>query len=107
MGYETVNLKESASLRRSIYQLAKTSSVSDAKLKEIVEHAITNVPSSFNSQSTRLVVLVREEHNKFWDIVHDIVIALAPEDAREKTAARMAMFKGAFGTVSQEAIHLI
>jgi len=100
MGYETISLKDAADLRRSIYQLTKSSSVSDAKLKEIVEHAITTVPSSFNSQSTRLVVLVREEHEKFWDIVHDIVKALAPADAQEKTAQRMAMFKGAFGTVS-------
>lgn len=99
MGYDTITLKEASDLRRSIYQLSKTSSVSDAKLKEIIEHAITTVPSSFNSQSTRLVVLVREDHDKFWDLVHNIVKELAPPDAQEKTAARMAMFKGAFGTV--------
>lgn len=57
------------------------------------------MPSSFNSQSARLVVLLKEEHTKFWDIVTDILKTLVPEDAWEHTGQRLSGFQNAYGTV--------
>lgn len=95
-----LTLPQAAHERRSIYQLQKASTISDARIKEIVHDAIRDVPSSFNSQSTRLVVLVKDDHDKFWDIVTDVLKSIVPEDKWESTAGRLAGFKGGYGTVS-------
>ena len=48
--------------RRSIYAISKESPISDERILEIVEETVTHVPSSFNSQSTRVVVLFGDQH---------------------------------------------
>ena len=57
------------------------------------------MPSSFNSQSTRLVVLLNDDHVKFWDIVTDILETVVPESRRDSTRQRMNWFRDAYGTV--------
>ncbi|KAJ5518530.1 hypothetical protein N7453_000952 [Penicillium expansum] len=54
--------------RRTIYNLSKKSPVADSKIEELVNAAILNVPSAFNTQSTRLVVLLHDQHDRLWDI---------------------------------------
>ena len=98
--YDKLSLKKAAEERRSIYQLDKSSPIPDSRLQEIVKAATETVPSSFNSQSTRLVVLVKEEHDKFWGIVEDALKAIVPEDKWEHTAQRLSWFSGSYGTVS-------
>jgi predicted oxidoreductase (fatty acid repression mutant protein) len=100
-------LAKAAHERRSIYQLQKASTIPDYRIKEIVNDAIREVPSSFNSQSTRLVVLVKDDHDKFWDIVTDVLKSIVPEDKWEGTAGRLAGFKGGYGTVSQTSLSLL
>lgn len=94
-----MSYKDAVLNRRTIYQLTNKSPISDEKIKEIVETAIKHVPSSFNSQSTRLVVLLKEEHSKFWQIVEDILKGIVPEDSWEHTAQRIAGFKNAYGSI--------
>lgn len=50
--------------RRSIYPLTNKSPIPDSRVQELVTEAIKHVPSSFNSQSTRIVVLFNGEHEK-------------------------------------------
>jgi uncharacterized protein len=85
--------------RRSIYALNKDLPITPARIQEIVTEALQHVPSSFNSQSNRVVVLFGAEHDKFWDITTETLKAIVPEDKFESTAGRMAMFKGAAGSV--------
>jgi hypothetical protein len=85
--------------RRSIYALNKDLAITPARIQEIVSEALQHVPSSFNSQSNRVVVLFGAEHDKFWDITTETLKAILPEDKFEATAGRMAMFKGAAGSV--------
>ena len=33
----------------------------------MIEHIIKYTPSAFNSQSTRIVLLLNDQHHKFWD----------------------------------------
>lgn len=53
--------------RRSIYNLKDSISISDDELESMIAHAVKHVPSSFNSQSTRIVLLLNDNNNKFWD----------------------------------------
>ena len=99
MTHDTMTFKDAVQNRRTIYQLQKKSIISDEKIKEIANIAVHDVPSSFNSQSARLVVLLKDEHDKFWDVVRDILKAHVPEDKWEYTGNRIAMFRNAYGTV--------
>jgi predicted oxidoreductase (fatty acid repression mutant protein) len=87
--------------RATYYMLNKDAPISDARIHEIAKQAVLNVPSSFNAQSARLVVLLGSEHDDFWDIVMGVL--------REKVQAgrdfaptekKINGFKAAYGSVS-------
>lgn len=85
--------------RRTIYPLNKELGLAPARVQEIVKEALQHVPSSFNSQSNRAVVLFGAEHDRFWDITAETLRAIVPADQWEGTGKRMAMFRAAAGTV--------
>lgn len=86
--------------RRTYYQLNKEAPISDKQITDIVEKAVLHVPSSFNSQSTRLVVLLNKDHETFWDFVLEVLKPLTPEEQFPKTEQKIQGFKAAYGTVS-------
>lgn len=90
---------EAAKERRSIYELNKNSPIPDSKIAEIIETAADVVPSAFNSQSTRLVVLLNKEHEVFWDQVVDVLKPVVPEEKWAGSQARLDGFKAGYGTV--------
>jgi uncharacterized protein len=85
--------------RRTHYPLSKDVPLSNEQIDKIVSEALQEVPSSFNSQSNRAVVLHGAHHDKLWDITHDALKAIVPAEAFEATAGKIAMFKAAAGTV--------
>ncbi|KAK7698982.1 type II nitroreductase [Diaporthe eres] len=92
-------LIELAKNRRSYYPLSKDLSIQPEKIQEIVKALLQEVPSSFNSQSNRVIVLFGAEHEKLWDITTEILKPIVPADAWEGTAGKMGMFKGAAGSL--------
>ncbi|KAG5662387.1 hypothetical protein HG530_000134 [Fusarium avenaceum] len=92
-------LIELAKNRRSIYQLSKDLPISTQRITEIVNQTTLETPSSFNSQSNRVVVLYGAEHDKLWDIAADSLRSIVPPEAWEATSSKLAGFKGAAGTV--------
>ena len=98
MSVET--LHNIAETRRSIYMLNDQLPVSKDEVVKLVEHAVLHTPSSFNSQSSRLVVLFGEDHQKLWQITEDLLRAMVNDDGKFKsTADKMAMFKAGAGTI--------
>ncbi|KAK8067079.1 nitroreductase [Apiospora hydei] len=85
--------------RRTYYPLSKDLPISKERISEIVKEAVLHVPSSFNAQSNRVIVLLGADHEKLWDIATDILKAIVPAEAFKATADKMGMFKGAAGTV--------
>ena len=85
--------------RRTFYQLNNESTISDARIKELVEHTIKHVPSAFNSQTTRLVVVLKDHHVKLWDSILDVYKTMLPADKFEHAKGRMEGFRGGYGTV--------
>jgi len=85
--------------RRTYYQLSKSSPISDKAITDIVYEALKHSPSSFNSQSTRVVVLLKEEHDKLWDIAKEALKAIVSEDQWTATEQRLNGFQAAYGTV--------
>ncbi len=86
--------------RRTYYQLNKELTIAQDRIQEIVSESLLHVPSAFNSQSTRVVVLFGAEHDKFWSIVTGVLKGIVPAENWEPTAQRMGGFQGAAGTVS-------
>ena len=78
--------------RRSIYALKKESPISDDRIQELVEDAVKHGPTSFNSQSTRAVVLFGEQHDKLWDITTETLRKIVPEDSFSGTEEKNECF---------------
>lgn len=97
------NLKDLQQLiekRRSIYSLSDQLPVSNDDVVKLIEHALLHVPSSFNSQSTRLIVLFGDDHNRLWDMTEEILrVIVGDEEKFQSTKAKIAGFKAAAGTV--------
>lgn len=85
--------------RRSIYHLGKNISVSEAHISELIQTAVEQSPSSFNSQSSRAVILFGQAHADLWEIVTDTLRKMVPEAAFESTSNKIASFAAGFGTV--------
>lgn len=86
--------------RRTYYDLKKESPIPDSRIQEIIKETILHVPSSFNVQSTRVVLLLKDEHDKFWEIVRDALRGVVPADKFEPTSQKLDGFKAAYGSVS-------
>lgn len=85
--------------RRSVYVIGKDKVVSEDKVSEIVKDAVKYTPSSFNSQSARVVTLFNGESDKFWDITKEALRKVVPAADFAPTEEKINMFKGGFGTV--------
>jgi predicted oxidoreductase (fatty acid repression mutant protein) len=85
--------------RRSHYAISNEQVVSDERIQEVVNHAVQYTPSSFNSQTARVVVLLGEQHNKLWSITTDTLKAIVPADQFGPTQDKMNAFGAGYGTV--------
>ena len=84
------SFKEAIQHRRTHYGIGNNSPISDNEIHEIIKTAVTHVPSAFNSQSTRIVLLLGESHKKLWEIVKDTLRKIVPAEAYKATEAKMA-----------------
>lgn len=85
--------------RRSFYGISKDVKVADAKIEEVVAHAVKHTPSSFNSQSARVILLLNAEHDKLWDITKEALRKVVPADKFAPTEEKINSFKSGYGTV--------
>ncbi|OZI45908.1 nitroreductase family protein [Bordetella genomosp. 5] len=85
--------------RRTQYTLGRNVSQSKEALTALIQEAIKHSPSSFNSQSSRALVLFGAESDKLWDIAIEEVRKVAPADGFEKTEAKLKSFAAGVGTV--------
>ena len=65
------NFLDAVENRRSIYALGRRKEVEPERVQELVAFALKHVPSPFNSQSARIVVLFGNESSRFWAIAGD------------------------------------
>ena len=93
-------LEQVAEKRRSVYALSNQLSVSNDEIVKLVEHAVLHTPSAFNSQSTRIVVLFGDDHNKLWQITEDTLRDIVDnEEQFAATKQKMDGFKAGAGTI--------
>ncbi|MDP4142918.1 MAG: nitroreductase family protein [Bacillota bacterium] len=85
--------------RRSIYGISKDSLISEERLLEVINKAVKYTPSSFNAQSSRVVVLIGQQHNKLWDITETALRRVVPAENFSETQQKMDAFRRGYGTV--------
>jgi len=92
--------KEALAHRRSYYALSNRSLISDAEIEDMVKFAIKNIPSAFNSQSTRIVLLFGDQHTRLWNIVKEILRKMVPAKDFKTTENKIdTFFASGYGTV--------
>lgn len=86
--------------RRSYYGLSSDSPVADYEVVHVLHQAVKHVPSAFNSQTTRVVLLFAEEHRKLWEIVKKKLKDMLPADVYVNTEEKVNNgFASGHGTV--------
>lgn len=90
--------------RRTVYGLTDKSPVSDDRIVEIIKNVQLASPSSYNTQTGRITVLLGAPHKKLWTMIDEIAIPIIAQHAGEGTAGFMKQrfdgFKAAYGSVS-------
>lgn len=85
--------------RRSIYTITNTSPIPKNKIVALIEMLIEDVPSAFNCQSARLVVLFGQANQNFWDIVMKTLRERVPADKFGPTETKINCFAAGYGTI--------
>lgn len=86
--------------RRTYYSIGSDSPVLDEEVVHIIRTAVKNVPSAFNSQTTRIVLLLGDEHKKLWNIVKETLKKRISPEAFANTEAKIdGCFACGHGTV--------
>ncbi len=87
-------------MRRSVYGLSNKIALSDDELRQNLAEVVKNVPSAYNVQSARVVLLLGEQHQKLWQIVRDSLYPLVPPEKRAATESKIQeSFAAGYGTI--------
>ena len=85
--------------RRTQYSLGKQLPISQADAGALIQEAIRQAPSAFNSQSSRAVILFSAESVKFWELVKDALRPMVPAESFGATEKKLDSFAAGAGTV--------
>ena len=85
--------------RRSIYALGKNIPVLETEIMAVIERMTKEVPSSFNMQSARVVVAMKEHHENIWEITESALKKIVPADKFADTKTKIDGFSAGYGTI--------
>lgn len=85
--------------RRSQYALNDVLPIPAAEVEAMIKEAIRLAPSSFNSQSSRAVILFGAESDKVWTEITAVLRAIVPAEHFGPTEEKMKSFAAGAGTV--------
>ncbi|MTD42126.1 nitroreductase [Erwinia sp. CPCC 100877] len=85
--------------RRSIYALGNDLPQSKEEITALVKEVVRESPTSFNSQTQRVVFLFGDAHKKLWSITEEALKPLTPPEAFPNTQAKLQSFAAGAGTL--------
>ena len=85
--------------RRTQYALGRDLPIGQDQVTALIQEAIRQAPSSFNSQSSRALILHGAQSVKFWQIVKDELRRIVPADSFPDTEKKIDGFAAGAGTV--------
>ena len=90
---------ESLRKRRSIYSIDKSIGIKDQELVDFIREITQNTPSAYNSESQRLVVLLKDKHNLIWEMFKEKIKKIVKPEDYKKSEEKLNAFKAGYGTV--------
>lgn len=88
-----------AEKRRSIYALGKEITLSESEIIDTIKNAVKQSPSAFNSQSSRIVILLGSQHEKLWELTRQQLKKIVPAEKFQATSDKLDSFSNAAGSV--------
>jgi predicted oxidoreductase (fatty acid repression mutant protein) len=85
--------------RRTQYALGKTLPLPKTEVAQLIQDAIKQSPSSFNSQSSRAIILFDAESEKFWGFALAALRNIVPAEQFAATETKIKGFAAGAGTV--------
>lgn len=85
--------------RRTIYNLGDALPVSEEHVTKLIKEAVKHSPSSFNSQTSRVVILFGAEHKKLWNMTKEALRKIVPEQAFAATEQKIDSFAAGAGSI--------
>jgi uncharacterized protein len=86
--------------RRTHYTISNEPVTGDQRIEEIVNAAVQHVPSSFNSQSARVVVLLGSQHERLWDLTKEELRKIVPAENFAVTETKIDnSFRSGYGSI--------
>lgn len=90
---------ETIKKRRSQYSLGKDLPLPQAEVTAVIQEAIRQGPSAFNSQSSRALILFGAQSIKFWGLAKEALQKMLPADSFAQTSKKIDGFAAGAGTV--------
>lgn len=85
--------------RRTAYAIGKNTELSNKEIADRIREVTQDIPTAFNSQTTRLVVVFGEDNIKLWDHILDVQKDVLEGDMWEMMSGVMQGAKAGIGTV--------
>ena len=85
--------------RRTVSILGRHVRLSQSYLSELIQESVRSCPSAHHSQSTRVVILFHDSHQKFWNIVKEMQRKIVPANVFAGTVVKIDQHLRAYGTI--------
>lgn len=86
--------------RRTCYDLGDVMFATRQQVEDIVNTALLNVPSAFNVQSSRIILLFDSHHTKLWEITKNVLQEIVPAESFSRTRQKIdTCFAAGCGTI--------
>ena len=94
------NFVQAIGHRRTCYHLGPHQLVATDEIIDMLDTVLLNIPSAFNAQSTRLVLLMGEHHLRLWEIVKQRLAEIVASGNLERTREKIdSCFAAGCGTI--------
>lgn len=85
--------------RRTQYALGRKVGLGQEQIIALIKEAVRQSPSSFNSQSSRVIILFGAQSDRFWQLTEEALRPMVAADAFAATEKKLAGFAAGIGTI--------
>ena len=91
--------KDLAAKRRSIYHIGKNTDHSSKEIVDALKAVLKDVPTAFNSQTSRIVIAFGDKHQALWDEIYQVQEGVLEGDMWEQMSGVIQGAKEGLGTI--------
>ena len=92
-------LENNLSKRRSYYHINNQIPITNEKLISNIQACVWHCPTPFNAQSARVVLLLNDKHEIFWELVDTALFQKISEEKSINARRKIEAFRSGYGTI--------